>query len=147
MPDIADQKDTVQRVRAKYPTPLGTLHATCLLDIAITIGQGAGLLDKPSGTNIELPNGKDVAQDIICFPDGHIYDCLGDAENEARPDWQDKGFVDASRYVAVSAQPVPSDPPDEHGEPTDPNPGPVPTGVFGEILTELRRLNAHLGVR
>ena len=80
MPDIPNQSATVARVRAKYPTPLGSQHAACLLELAREIGLGAGLLKKDGGTNILLPDGTRVAQDIIVFPNGDGYDCLGSGE-------------------------------------------------------------------
>lgn len=139
MPDIPNQTDVVTRVRAKYPTPLGAQHAQCLLEIAREIGQQAGLLRKDSGTNIVLPDGTRVAQDIICFPDGRIYDCLGDAEGEASPGWSEANGspVDPARYYRVSTTPEPG-----------PTPDPPPNGdTLSEVLYELRRLSYHLGVR
>ena len=111
MPQIPNQSATVARVRAKYPTPLGDSHAACLLELAREIGQGAGLLRKDSGTNILLPDGTRVAQDIIVFPDGDGFDCLGSGETTADPQWG--GPVEgspfpSSRYYKVSApQPDP----------------------------------------
>lgn len=143
MPDIPDQSATVARVRAQYPTPLGRTHADCLIAIATAIGRGAGLLRKDSGTNIQLPDGTRVSQDIICFPDGHHFDCLGDAEGAARPDWQDKGIVEPERYYAVTSAPGP----DPDPEP-EPEPEPIPGGVtLAMLLAEIKRLQNHLGVR
>lgn len=146
VPDIPNQIDTVRRVREHYPTPLGAQHAACLLELAREIGQGAGLLRKDTGSNILLPDGTRVAQDIIIFPNGDGYDCLGSGETLATPQWS--GPVEgspfpASRYYKVSA-------PSEPGEPTEPGepgePGEPPSvDTLGLILLELRKLNRHLG--
>lgn len=141
MPEIPDQRDVVARVRAQFPTPLGEMHADCLIAIVRTIGQGAGLLRKESGTFIDAGEFGRVAQDIICFPDGRIYDCLGDAEGAATPGWSEANGspVDTERYVPVSDAPDPDpDPPDDE-EPSD--------DVQRLILAELRKLTAHFGVR
>jgi hypothetical protein len=107
MPQIPDQSAVVAQVRARFPTPLGAQHAACLVAIATAIKQEAGLLKKDVGTFVTLPDGVRVAQDIICFPDGQHFDVLVDAEGAAQPAWQDKGFVDASRYHPVGPPPPP----------------------------------------
>lgn len=141
--EIPDQTHVVAAVRATYPTPLGAQHGACLIEIARAIGQGAGLLRKDSGTHIVLPDGTRVSQDIICFPDGDIYDCLGDAEGEARPTWsRANGGPLPSRYYRVSAEPEPSPEPSPEPEPTPPS-----GDVLVQILAELRKLSRHLGVR
>src|SRR5687767_9162545 len=101
MPQIPDQTATVAQVRARFPTPLGAQHGVCLIEIAVAIKQGAGLLKKDFGTFVTLPDGTKVAQDIICFSDGQHFDVLVDAENQALPAFQDKGFVDSSRFHPV----------------------------------------------
>lgn len=146
---VPENVEIVKSVRDKYPTPLGAQHAACLMEIARTLGNKAGLLRKESGTFIETPVGK-VAQDIICYPSGDHYDVLGDAENTATPGWSYVGLVDPARYVAVSAQPEPGPTP----TPT-PTPIPSPGGdvqkamleTLALILVELRLLSAHLGAR
>jgi hypothetical protein len=125
VPDIPDQTAVIVAVRAKYPTPLGDSHAACLLEIARAIGLGAGLLKKDTGTNILLPDGVRVAQDIIVFPNGDGYDCLGSGETLAVPQWG--GPVEgspfpASRYHAVSSVPAPEPPPTPTPEPFPPPP-------------------------
>ena len=131
MPEIPDQTSVVASVRASYGTPLGAQHADCLLAIARAIGQGAGLLRKPDGFNVTLPDGVKVSQDIIAFPDGRIYDCLGDAEGAATPGWMDKGTVDPSRYYRVTEQPEP-----------EPTPEPEPGVSTHDLVLALGR---HLG--
>lgn len=119
--------DLVTQVRAKYPTPLGAQHAACLLEIATTLGNDAGLLRKDSGTVVTLPDGTRVAQDIIAYPDGRIYDVLGDAEGAATPQWSDKGTVEPSRYYRVNGSP-------------QPNPGTIPP----DVGTSPAEVKAHL---
>ena len=110
MPQIADQTGVVAQVRAGFPTPLGAQHGACLVQIAMAIKQGAGLLKKDAGTFVTLPDGTRVAQDIICFPDGQHFDVLIDAEGAAQPAFQDKGFIDPTRFHPVAPPPPP--PPD-----------------------------------
>lgn len=112
MPELPDQTPVVATVRANYPTPLGETHGACLIAIAQAIGHGAGLLLKDTGTHIVLPNGVKVSQDIICFPDGSIYDCLSDAEGAASPSWgRASGGPFPERYYQVSGGDD-GDPPD-----------------------------------
>lgn len=105
-----NQLGTVQRIRAKYPTPLGAQHAALLIELAR--GTGAKLLRKDAGSNIQLPSGVRVSQDILIF-DGFGIDVLSDAEGAAIPTWQEKGPI-AGEYVDVGTdepapQPVPGD--------------------------------------
>jgi hypothetical protein len=133
-------QEIVERVRVKYPTPLGASHGACLLEIAQTLGGGAGLLKKDWGTFVRLPDGTGVAQDIICYPNGRIFDCLGDGDGQAIPSWHEAegSPVDTSRYYAVGASPVPQPQPQPQ-----PNPQPQPTpclckaGEVVELLTKL----------
>ncbi len=65
--------------------------------------EGAGLLEKSSGNNC---NG--YATDIICYPDGHIFDILSDSGGSNEPTWNDAGIVSAIRYrIAFDPEPVP----------------------------------------
>lgn len=115
-------QEIVERVRVKYPTPLGPTHAACLIEIAQTLGGGAGLLRKDGGTNITLPDGVKVAQDIICYPNGRIFDCLGDGEGAAVPTWAEAegSPVPTARYYAVSHAPVPPVPQPPAPQPPQP---------------------------
>ena len=108
-PEPVMQLDTVTRIRAKYPTPLGSRHAAFLLELAKAIGDGAGLLRKDGGTNIALPDGTKVAQDIICYPNGRIFDVLEDGEGDADPTWGEANGspVETSRYYQVTDTPIP----------------------------------------
>lgn len=131
----------VQAVRASYPTPLGTQHAAFLLELASRLPDGAGLLRKSGGTVVTLPDDTTVAQDIICYPDGRIFDVLSDGEGAAMPTWAEANGspVDPSRYYRVSAaQPAP---------PAD-NP-PVPDHsdelkLLWAAVSELRRQNDRI---
>jgi hypothetical protein len=131
-------QEIVERVRVKYPTPLGATHGACLIEIAQTLGGGAGLLLKDYGVFVVLPNGVKVSQDIICYPNGRIFDCLGDGEGAAVPAWSEAhgSPIDPARYYAVSAVPVP--------EPTPPAP-PAPVAckaveTAGEVLDALHEM-------
>ena len=133
-PPTMPELDIVKQVRAKYPTPLGGQHAAFLLDCAKTLGKGAGLLRKDSGTNILLPDGVRVAQDIICYPTGRIFDILRDGEGAAEPTWGEANGspVEASRYYAVGATPPPPPPPDPP-PPDQPPTHPPPVDLSGVI--------------
>lgn len=97
----------------------------------------AGLLEKASGNNW---NG--YAVDIVCYPDGHIYDVLIDGGGANTPSWQDKGMVDPSRYrppVGVVATP-PVDPPTP---PVDEG-GPDILAAVADIQARLQRIEDAL---
>lgn len=140
MSEIADQSAVVASVRSGYPTPLGMAHAACLLDICRAIGMGAGLLRKDSGTNIQLPDGTRVSQDIICFPSGRIFDCLGDAEGQARPGWSEaEGGPFPDRYYRVGATVPPVTPPAPVTPPWTPPPTP-PSDALARLEMKIDRL-------
>lgn len=84
--------------------------------------EGAGLLIKTGGNNC---NG--YATDIICYPDGHIYDVLFGAGDENGPTWQDKEFVSIDRYHAA----IPVD------DPTGPVDPPSPVEELRARLTAI----------
>jgi hypothetical protein len=84
----------------------------------------AGLLVKRQGNNCE-----GFATDIICYPDGHIYDILIDGGGSNGPAWQDKGFVDPALYQPVTAPPSP-----------EPVPEPQPPASQDEVLTRLTEI-------
>jgi hypothetical protein len=103
---VANQLATVERVRAKYPTPLGAQHPAFLIELAKATG--AKLLRKDNGTHVTLPNGVNVSQDILGFGDGaECYDVLGDGENAATPGWGAKGAI-AGEWIDVSGFGVPT---------------------------------------
>lgn len=98
--------DAVRRAKAQLVSagadlsgPCGALRIT--RRAAELLGQGAGLLFKDTGNQCE-----ERAVDIVCYPDGQIYDCLVDAGGANEPSWQDKGVAEAARYRSVDAPPV-----------------------------------------
>lgn len=133
---VLAQESVVRTVRAKYPTPLGTQHAAFLVEVGCATGKG--LLRKDTGTHVVLADGTPVAQDIVMERDGsHHYDILGDGEGAATPAWQDKGPIDASRYVALACNPTIPVPP----MPPAPDPDLIPR------LQALERRVAELTAR
>jgi hypothetical protein len=144
-------QEIVERVRVKYPTPLGERHGAFLIELARTLGGGAGLLAKDWGTFVELPDGRKVAQDIICYrvPDGAVhYDCLKDGEGVAEAVWQDKGPIDPARYVDVGAAPIPVPPAPVPPPPAPPAPQPPVTcnavAAGAEVLDALHEIRLEL---
>ena len=107
----------VAEVRAKYPTPLAFFHATFLLDVARALGKG--LVHKPNGTHIQLPDGTFVSQDVVMDRSGAAWDILVDGDGVASPAFNGIAPIDPSRYVAVAAQP-PVEPPVPPVEPPQP---------------------------
>lgn len=107
----------VQQIRAKYPTPLGDQHAAFLVEVACATGKG--LLRKPGGTNIPLPDGTRVSQDIVMDRSGLHWDILVDGEGQAIPTWNlvtEPPTVDPARYYGVSCS--------EPGPEPEPEPDP-----------------------
>jgi len=142
--------EIVEAVRVKYPTPLGAEHGACLIAIAQALGGGAGLLKKDWGTFVRLPDGTAVAQDIICYPNGRIFDCLADGEGAAVPAWSEaygSPISDLSRYYAVSAAPVPPPVPEAPKPPVRDSETPVRDSetckaldAMAEVLDAIREL-------
>ena len=96
---VLNQEATVRRVRAKYPTPLGTEHWKFLVEVAQATG--TKLLRKEAGTNVFVPPlNLRVSQDILMFGDQGV-DILGDGEGAATPSWNEKGTI-AGEYVDVT---------------------------------------------
>lgn len=110
--------EIVRQIREKYPTPLGNSHAAFLIEVAQATN--LGLIRKPSGTKVVLPDGTPVSQDGLMERDGsNHYDILIDGEGYAEPTWGEVGEIEASRYVdpfqyRVEPDPIqdPSDPPE-----------------------------------
>lgn len=110
----------VQRIRVRYPTPLGVLHPLFLIEVAQATG--AKLLRKDGGTHVTLPTGVNVSQDILMFGDQGI-DILSDGEGAAVPTWQEKGQI-LGEYIDVTNlrtndPPEPAQPPT--GQPVTPD--------------------------
>lgn len=126
---IPNQLPTVQRIRAKYPTPLAAQHANFLIEVGVATG--AKLLRKEAGTNVLLPNGMRCSQDILMF-DGEGVDILSDGEGAAIASWQEKGpiageYIDPKQFVVT---PPPVEPP----PPVNPPPPPAPAVDLKPIL-------------
>jgi hypothetical protein len=141
---IPDCTESVARARAPYPTPLGMAHGHCLIDIVKAIKADhpelqPGLLLKDAGTHVVLPNGTKVSQDLICFPDGHIFDCLVAGEEAASPAWQDKGIDPAliPRYYRVESV-TPSPQPEPEPTPA-PTPQPIPDSEISKRLDAIEQ--------
>lgn len=123
VPTIPNRLDVVRRVRAQYPTPLGSTHPQFLLDVAGEMeketGLNCGLLRKPGGTVITLPDGTTVSQDFLTFwlPDGVWgLDILADGEGAATPVWGSPEQFDGARFYDVipgTPNPPPPPPPGE----------------------------------
>ena len=88
-------------------------------------GEGAGLLDKPSGNN-----SGGYAVDIVAYPDGQIYDILGDGGGANTPQWPGDGEQnDPSRYRPAFD---PGDAPIVVRSRENPNP-PVDAGLLARV--------------
>jgi len=108
-----NQLGTVQRIRAGYPTPLGARHAEFLIEVARATR--AKLLRKDAGSNVQLPSGDHVSQDVLIF-DGFGIDALSDAEGAAIPTWQEKGPIPGDYIDVGDATPAPAPPPGDPGD-------------------------------
>jgi len=130
---VPNQLPVVQRVRAKYPTPLGAQHPAFLIEVANATG--AKLLRKDGGTHVTLPNNVNVSQDILMFGDQGV-DILGDGEGAATPGWIEKGTI-AGEYIDVSGMGAPQPEP-------KPEPTPVPSVDLSAVLARLDKLEAKV---
>ena len=123
----ADHLDTVQAVKASLAGqdlagPCGAFKITKRVAWELR-NSGAGLLYKPTGNNCE-----ERSTDIIAYPDGHIFDILGDGGGANTPMWNDAGFVDANRWrMAV-----------DPGDTPPPPPPPPPSDPLAPVVEQLR---------
>jgi len=124
-----NQLGTVQQIRAGFPIPLGARHPEFLITVARATR--AKLLRKDAGSNVQLPSGDHVSQDILIF-DGFGIDILSDAEGVAMPTWQEKGPIPGD-YIDV-------------GDAT-PTPVPVPSDLDGRVAALEQRVGALEGRR
>src|SRR5574343_1830740 len=97
---------------------------------AILIGEGFGLVSKPSGNNY---NGYSV--DVLMRKDGRAVDCLRDGEGAAVPTWSEIEPIDPARWRA----PVP-----DAGGPQPPEPPQPPPPQAGYDDTQIRQELAAL---
>jgi hypothetical protein len=109
--------EVVQAVRKQYPTPLYPDHsAAFLMALCVALQRefpydpSAGLRRKDAGMHTTLPDGANVALDIVMYPTGAAYDALGDSETLAIPVWYYIGNLPPDWYVPVGNTPTP-DPP------------------------------------
>lgn len=105
---MPQELEVIKSVRQKYPTPLRSEHPAFLLEAARALK--FGLLKKPSGNNIPLPDGVKVSADIVVDPkDFSLWDILGDSEGEARPTFNFVSIlVDRALFYSVESVPVPT---------------------------------------
>lgn len=136
--------NVVKAVRKKFSGPLyPDQSAAFLVALCQRLKQEfpgdfpAGLRRKDSGTHTTLPNGTNVALDIVMYPDGAAYDALGDGDGAAVPVWNRIDNLPPDWYVAVSDTPEPPAPP------APPVP-PVPPVDLEPILKRLDALEAAI---
>lgn len=128
-----NQLDTVRRVRAKYPTPLGASHWVFLVDVAQQTG--TLLFRKDGGDHVLVPAlNRFVSLDVVGRGalGNNWADILGDAEGAAIASW-DVHPNAAGEYLDVTGIALP-------GTPQPPQP---PTG--GITRAELDLAIATLG--
>ena len=86
--------DTITRVRRQYgPTMTDDQCGMLCLEVAwLHRNEGWGLSVKPSGKNVQLPDGTLVAHDILHHkPTNTLYDILRAAGAESEPQWSNVG--------------------------------------------------------
>lgn len=128
------QLDTVQRIRATYPTPLGARHWEFLVEVCHATG--AQLFRKDFGDHVLIPAlNVYVSMDVIgrgALGDVWV-DILGDAEGAAIPTW-DAHPNAAGTYVDVSRVVLPG----------TPLPPPVDTPPAGDVESRLTALEGQV---
>lgn len=103
------QKQVVTRVRGKYPNLPGnrTITLQANKEIASDPSVKGGLFVKTSGNNCG-----GFSCDLICYPDGKLYDIWGDWDNRAIPMWTlHNGLGDPARCKMQTAPPPEPEPP------------------------------------
>jgi len=132
IPMPANQIETVRRVRAKYPTPLGARHWEFMVEVAQATG--TLLYRKDGGDHVLIPAlNRYVSLDVVgrgALGDNWA-DILGDAEGAAVPAW-DVHPNAAGEYLDVSGIALPGTPapvpaPQPTPTPNPPTPAPAPT--------------------
>lgn len=112
---IANHTDVVRSVKTQVVAAgISILGACGAFEITKRVawalrGEGAGLLAKPDGNNCQ-----GYAVDIVCYPDGRIFDMLGSSGETNDPAWNEDPPIDPSRYRAAF-------------DPSTPTPQPLPT--------------------
>lgn len=132
--------EIVNRVRQKYPTPLGAMHRAFLDEVARELG--VGLVQKTTGTFIAYPPPvTGVSQDVVMARDGRAWDILVDGDGEAKAAFNAIGPIDVSRFVAPAQQLEQK----TGGGGTGLPPGDAATEL-ARIRALLERLCSHIGV-
>lgn len=119
-----------QRVRAKYPTPLGARHWEYLVDFAQQAG--VQLYRKDGGAHVLIPPlNVNVSMDVVGRGSmgNHWADTLSDAEGAARPIWSVGDSPADGTYIDVSGVALPGQP--------GPGPTPPPSGQCEARVAEL----------
>jgi len=123
-PDGYDPRRRLEAVRSKFRTPIMVEgqyddRPQLLIGCCEAVGYGAGLLRKNSGTHATLPDGTNVSQDWMEFPNKTALDFITDGENTAGVGWGEAKpsqgeRVDVSQWF-TGGGPVdpPIDPPTE----------------------------------
>ena len=132
---MATPYETLVEIRPEYPTPMSNDQLGEMLNRVAWIhrSDGWGLLAKPDGASCKQPvTGTKIARDILCIINPNIhYDCLVDAEGQAKPIWQNKGSYLTQRFVSP-VDPSAVVPPDNGG--TNPD-NPCPEIPYNEAYS------------
>jgi hypothetical protein len=121
-----------QRVRAKYPTPLGARHWEYLVDFAQQAG--VQLYRKDGGAHVLIPPlNVNVSMDVVGRGSmgNHWADTLSDAEGAARPIWSVGESPADGTYIDVAGVVLPGQP--------GPGPTPPPSGQCEARVAELEQ--------
>lgn len=105
---------TLERIRPEYPTPMSQAQLGEYLNKVAWEhrAEGWGLLRKTAGNRCPVPQGVEVACDILIHaPSIRHFDVITDAGGASTPSWQDKGpcvlsptsGCEMSRYLAPVA--------------------------------------------
>jgi hypothetical protein len=137
--------ESIREERRKYGAVMG--HDDCaLLCNAVAWrhrAEGWGLSRKTGGTRGRLPNGTEVAHDILHHaPTNELIDILTAAGAESQPAWQPVGPPQSPDRTWVA----PVDPASFGSAPVAPQPvNPAPAGpTLAEVLDAVQALNARL---
>ena len=141
MPAPTERLDVVQQARNRYDgMPPGPKRAFSIVNaIAWALrGDGAGLFEDTSGSHY---NG--CSLDVLIYRSGHMIDVLGDAENNAKPQWSytgpggESGQGDVSKWRPAVDPATLEDGPQPQPPPA-PQPGPIDAAALKSALLEIR---------
>jgi len=148
-PKDIDHLAVVRELRSKYDSmPPGEARGWTITNaVALRLrelGEDAGLLYKPDGSNY---HGFKV--DGLFYSTGELYDCLGDGEGVATPDWRYVGKLDPGLFRLPLGDVYPPPPPPIPPKPEPPSEpilevlGAI-TQVLGQISEKLTKIDTHL---